>query len=159
MGYQLQAAIATEPVLRTLAGTVEDSCIVPLTPHLRLLPMTDALFDAVTVAGAAKLELFWKIPAGFDRALAACSAGGPVAYVEADYFGGTGTQSAQVWDGSQVVLGPLHLPAGKPIPAEGSPISRALRWLGVVEGEHFDEFDAAGLGRHRETSGWLPLTS
>jgi hypothetical protein len=23
---------------------------------------------------------------------------GPVAYVEADYFGGAGTQTAQVWD-------------------------------------------------------------
>jgi len=156
MGYQLQGAIATEHVLRKLAGTADDACIVPLTQHFCLLPMTDALHDAVTVAGAAELEVFWKAPAGFGRALAACSAGGPVTYVEADYFGGSGTQSAQVWDGGQVVLGPLHLATRKPIPAEGSPISRALRRLGVVKGEHFDEFDAAGLGRHRETGGWLP---
>ena len=159
MGYQLQGAIATEPVLRKLAGTVEEACIVPLAERLCLLPMTDALFDAVTVAGAAELDGFWKAPAGFGDILAACSAEGPVTYVEADYFGGSGTQSAQVWVGGQVVLGPLHLAAGKPIPAGGSPISRALRWLGVVKGEHFDEFDAAGLGRHRETDGWLPPTS
>ncbi|WP_290051899.1 hypothetical protein [Amycolatopsis solani] len=159
MGYQLQGAIATEPVLRKLAGTAEDACLVPLTQHLCLLPITDALFDAVTVAGAAKLDVFWKAPAGFGRALAACSTGGPVTYVEADYFGGSGTQSAQVWDGGQVVLGPLHLATGKPIPAEGSPISRALRWHGVVKGEHFDEFDAVGLGRHRETGDWLPPMS
>ncbi|EOD66602.1 hypothetical protein [Amycolatopsis vancoresmycina] len=159
MGYQLQGAIAAEPVLRELAGTAEYARIVPLTRHLCLLPMTDALFDEITVAGAAELDVFWKAPAGFGRALAACSAGGPVAYVEADYFGGSGTQAAQLWDGGQVVLGPLHLAEGKPIPAEGSPISRALRWLGVVKGEHFDEFDAAGLGRHRETAGWLRPTS
>ncbi|MBE1498163.1 hypothetical protein H4696_005263 [Amycolatopsis lexingtonensis] len=158
MGYQLQGVIATRPVLRSLAGTVEEACIVPLAGHLCLLPMTDALFDAVTVAGAAGLDGFWKAPAGFGDALAACSVGGPVTYVEADYFGGRGTQSAQVWDGGRVVLGLLHLAEGEPTPAGGSPISRALRRLGVAKGEHFDEFDAVGLGRHRETGGWLPST-
>ncbi|MFF1615049.1 hypothetical protein ACFVYA_45435 [Amycolatopsis sp. NPDC058278] len=121
--------------------------------------MTDALFDTVTIAGAPELDGFRKAPAGFGHALAAGSADGPVAYVEADYFGGSGTQSAQVWAGGQVVLGPLRLAVGEPIPAEGSPISRALRRLGVVKGEHFDEFDAVGLGRHRETDDWLPPTS
>ncbi|MFJ9787501.1 hypothetical protein ACIRSS_48550 [Amycolatopsis sp. NPDC101161] len=159
MGYQLQAVVAAEPVLRKLAGTVDVACIVPLAQHLCLLPMTDALFDAVTVAGAAKLEGFWKAPAGFGHALAACSADGPISYVEADYFGGIGAQSAQVWKNGQVVLGPLHLPEGKPMPAEGSPISRALRRLGAVKGKHLDEFDAVGLGRHRETDDWLPPTS
>ncbi|WIX93204.1 hypothetical protein [Amycolatopsis sp. DG1A-15b] len=159
MGYQLQGAIATEPVLRKLAGTVEEACPVPLAEHLCLLPMTDALFDAVTIAGAAELDGFRKAPAGFGHALATGSADGPVTYVEAGYFGGSGTQSAQVWAGGQVVLGPLRLAVGEPIPAEGSPISRALRWLGVVKGEHFDEFDAVGLGRHRETGDWLPPTS
>ncbi|WP_410566163.1 hypothetical protein [Amycolatopsis sp. cmx-4-61] len=107
MGYQLQGAIAIETALRELAGTAEDACIVPLTQHLCLLPMTDALFDAVTVAGAAKLDGFRKAPAGFGHASAACSTSGPAAYVEADYFVGTGTQSAQVWGGGQIVLGPL----------------------------------------------------
>jgi hypothetical protein len=159
MGYQLQGAISTEPVLWTLAGALENARIVPLGQHLFFLPMTDALFEAVTVAGPAGLDGFWRAPVGFGLALAACSAGGPITYVEADYFGGTGTQSAQVWDRGQVVLGPLQLAEGKPTPAEGSPISRALRRLGVVKGEHFDEFDAVGLGRHRETEDWLPPTS
>ena len=117
MGYQLQGAISTEDVLRKLAGTAQDAHVVTLTQHLCLLPMTDALFDAVTVAGAAKLDAFWKAPAGLGRALAACSAGGPVTDCEADCFGGSGTQSAQVQEGGQGVLGPLYLAAGKPIPA------------------------------------------
>ncbi|WP_424185371.1 hypothetical protein ACOBQX_26230 [Actinokineospora sp. G85] len=117
--------------------------------------MTDAFFDAVSVTGAAG---FWTAPAGFDDALAACSTTGPVAYVEAEFFGGPGTQSAQVWDGGKVVLGPLHLAEGEPSPAEGSPISQALRRLGVTKGDHFDEFDAVGLGRHRDTEDWLPHT-
>jgi hypothetical protein len=157
--YRLQAVIATEPVLRDFIGSVKDARVVPLGQHLSLLPMTDVLFDAVTVAGAPELDGFWKAPAGLGRALAACSARGPVAYVEAEYFGGVGTQSAQVWDGRKVVLGPVRLAEGQSDPAGGSPISQALRRLGVAKGDHFDEFDAVGLGRHRDTDDWLSSMS
>jgi hypothetical protein len=153
--YRLQAVIATEHLLRDLAGAVEEARIVALGQHLFLLPMTDAL----TVAGAPQLDGFWKASEGFGRALAACSASGPVAFVEAEYFGGTGEQSAMVWDAGQVVLGHLHLAAGASIPAVGTPISQALRRLGVITGEHQDEFDAVGLGRHRDTEDWLASTS
>jgi len=159
MGYCLQAVIADEPVLRELAGSIEEAHIVPLGKHLSLLPMTDALFDVVTIAGAPELDGFWEAPAGFGSALAACSVNGPVAYVEAEFFGGAGTQCAQVWDGGKVVLGPLHLAEGEPSPAAGSPISQALRQLGTDRGNHFDEFDAVGLGRHRDTQDWRPATS
>jgi hypothetical protein len=157
--YRLQAVIAAEQVLRDLAGAFEDAHIVSLGQCLSLLPMTDALFDAVTVAGTPRLDGFWKAPAGFGRTLAACSVNGPVAYVEAEYFGGTGEQSAMVWDAGQVVLAHLHLAEKAPIPAVGTPISQALRRLGVAKGDHHDEFDAVGLGRHRDTEDWLASTN
>lgn len=130
--YCLETVIAEDEVLRRLAGDVVDARIVPLHGSLAMLPMTDEYFDAVTVRGAAGLEGFWKLPAGFGGALAACSELGPVAYVEAD-----------------------HLAVGERPPAAGSPISQALRALGVRRGSHLDEFDAAGLGRHRRTEDWL----
>lgn len=154
--YCLQAVIATESVLRELAGSTAEARIVPLGQHLWLLPMTDALFDAVTVAGGPELDGFWKAPAGFDRLLSACSKAGPVAYVEADYFGGVGTQNALVWDEGKIVLGPLRLAPGDPSPTTGTPISQALRRLGAAKGDHVDEFSAVGLGRHRYTDDWLP---
>ncbi|MFC7613506.1 hypothetical protein ACFQV2_07705 [Actinokineospora soli] len=92
---------------------------------------------------------FWKAPGGFGEALAACSALGPVAYVEAEYFGGHGSQAAQVWDGGEAVLGP------DVDPSAGTPISQALRRLGVARGPDGDEFDAVGLGRHRDPEDWL----
>jgi hypothetical protein len=155
MGYYLQAVVATHPVLSTLAGAIKEAHIVPLGQQLSLLPMTDALFDAVTIANAPQPNGFWKMPAGFDHALAACSTTGPIAYLEADYFGGTGSQNAQVWDSGHSVLGPLHLAENQPIPADSGPISQALRRLGVDKGHHHDEFDAVGLGRHRDTDDWL----
>ncbi len=97
---------------------------MPLGQQLSLLPITDALSDAV-------------------------------AYLEAEYFGGASSETAQVWDGGHVVLGPLHLAENEPPPADGSPISQALRRLGVDKRDHHDEFDAVGLGRFRETDDWL----
>lgn len=153
--YCLESVIAADDVLRRLAGAVEDARIVPLHGRLSMLPMTDDYFDAVSVPGAAKLPGFWKVPAGFGSLLTACSELGPVAYVEADYFGGAGSQSAQVWHRGTVILGPLRVAVGERPPSAGSPLSQALRALGVHRGRHLDEFDAAGLGRHRHTEEWL----
>ncbi len=86
--------------------------------------------------------------------LAARSAHGPLAYVEADFFGGTGSQYTQVWDGGKSALGPLLMNEADEPPPDGSPISRALRHLGVVAAGS-DEFDAVGLGRQRETEDWV----
>ncbi|WP_162908413.1 hypothetical protein [Allorhizocola rhizosphaerae] len=80
-----------------------------------------------------------------------------MAYVELDYFGGVGSQFAAVWHGGILVLGPLVLTEDEPLPAPGwSPISQALRRLGVSVDGHYDEFDAIGLGRHRHVEDWLP---
>lgn len=152
MGFCLEAVIAEEAVLRPLA---EDAPVVPLHGPLSMLPMTDEYFDAVSVPDAPGVDGFWKMPAGFGSSLAACSERGPVAYVEADYFGGAGTQSAQVWHGGTVVLGPLRLAVGERPPSDGSPISQALRALGVRRGLRLDEFDAVRLGRYRWTEEWL----
>lgn len=153
--YCLQAVIAAEPVLRELVGSVQDAHVVPLGQHLSILPMANALFDAITVVGAPELDGFLKAPAGFGCALTACSSLGPVAYVEAEYFGGTGTQFVQVWDARKVVLSPMQLADRGPEQFGSSPISQALRRLGAVKGDHIDEFDAVGLGRHRDTNDWL----
>ncbi|MEU5257397.1 hypothetical protein [Amycolatopsis sp. NPDC021455] len=152
MGFCLEAVIAGEAVLRRLAGNIP---IVPLHGPLSMLPMTDEYFDAVSAPGAAELEGVWKAPVGFGDSLAACSELGPVAYVEADYSGGVGSQSAQVWHRGTVILGPLRIAVGERPPSGGSPISQALRALGVRRGRHLDEFDAVRLGRYRRTEEWL----
>ena len=89
--------------------------------------------------------------------LAAWSVVDPVAYVEAEYFGGIGSQFVAVWQGGTLVLGPLVLTEDEPWPAPGwSPISQALRHLGVSVDGHYDEFDAIDLGRHRHVEDWVP---
>ena len=124
--YRLQAVIAG-------AGVLVSDRVVPLAQDLVLLPLS-AVPDS--------------------EQLVEWSRRGPVAFVDAEFFGGTGSQRAQVWEQGRSVLGPLVREEDDPAP-DVSPISRALRRLGVVKGEHRDEFDAVGLGRHRDTEDWV----
>ncbi|SBT90344.1 hypothetical protein GA0115233_101781 [Streptomyces sp. DI166] len=156
MAYVLQAVIAADRVLRTAARDLPAARPAPLAQGLSLMPLTDALRDALAGGDNAGTEGFWRLPAGLAGAASAWSATGPVAYVEAEYFGGTGEQHAVVWDRGALALGPLHVEEGQSTPAVGSPISQALRRLGVVVGGgDEDEFAAVGLGRRRSTSAWL----
>ena len=155
VSYQLEAVIAAADLLRQVARGHADMHVVDLEQGLALMPMTDALFDRVTVANDQKLG-FFGLPGGFVNMLAAWSGAGPIAYVEVEFFGGIGSQGAAVWNGGGLVLGPVHKAEEDPFPADGSPVSQALRRMGVVKhrGQH-DEFEAVGLGRHRDHDGWL----
>ncbi|MFE7077240.1 hypothetical protein ACFU96_44860 [Streptomyces sp. NPDC057620] len=155
MGYDLQAVIAEGEALRGVARDLPAARLAPIGQGLSLMPMTDALFDSAAGGSGVSALGFWRLPGGFEKTLAAWSTGGPVAYVEAEYFGGVGEQQAAVWDGGIIVLGPLHVEEGQPFPSAGSPISQALRRLGVVARSGEDEFSTAGLNRHRHGEAWI----
>ncbi|MFI5525724.1 hypothetical protein [Streptomyces platensis] len=157
MAYELQAVIAGDELLRAASREVPGSQVVPLGQGLSLIPMTDELFDAVTDDIDRGDLGFWRLPAGFDTLLARWSAAGPIAYVEAEYFGGVGEQRAAVWADGALALGPLDEPTKKQFSQAVSPISQALRRLGARRslGEGEDEFAAVGLDRHRNNDDWI----
>ncbi|MBL7258952.1 hypothetical protein [Paractinoplanes lichenicola] len=143
MAYVLRAVIAPGRALQQRGHGV----VVDLEQGFALMPMTSA-----QQADEPYGEF---LPRGFEATLAEWSAEDPIAYVEAEYWAGTGLQYATVWHRGEVVFGPLFKDEDEPLPAEGSPISQALRRLGVSALGHYDEFDAAGLGRHRGTEDWI----
>ncbi|MEV0638964.1 hypothetical protein AB0I77_29270 [Streptomyces sp. NPDC050619] len=145
MSYELRAIIADSALLRVATREISAAGFAPLHGNLSLLPVTGDFFDAVTDGSSNRPLNFWGMPSGFDRRLALWSSTRPVAYVEAEYFGGTGEQQAAVWNSGTLTLGPLHLPEGSALPAGGGPISQALRYLGVRRAGAYDEFEAAGL--------------
>ncbi|WP_327677993.1 hypothetical protein [Kitasatospora sp. NBC_00458] len=160
MSYELQALIGPAELVAVAAAEVPAARPRPLAQGLALIPATPAFLAALrfgdddpAATGAAGFA--W-IPDGLERRLAAWSKAGPIACVEADFFGGTGTQRAAVWADGRLDLGPVAAGEFEPSPPEGSPISRALRRLGAsAEGTaHRDEFDAVGLGAHRSTAAW-----
>ncbi|MFE3877219.1 hypothetical protein ACFXPX_22865 [Kitasatospora sp. NPDC059146] len=164
MSYELQALIGMLELLTVAAAEVPAARVVPLAQGLALIPVTPAVLSALqgdaavsrSVGGAGSGGAgFGGYSDGFELRLAAWSKAGPIVRVEAEYFGGGGTQRAVGWFDGRVVLGPLASGEFEPAPAEGTPISRALRWLGgSVAPGRADEFDSVGLGAHRSTAGW-----
>ena len=124
---------------------------VPPGQGLAPIPVTGGLFDSVTDGDVPHPLGFRWLPGGFEHRLTARSAAGPVAFVKAEYFGGAGEQRAAVWADGDLVLGPRWVAVGQRCPAAGSPVSQALRQLGVVARGGEDEFAAVGLGRHRHS--------
>jgi hypothetical protein len=70
----------------------------------------------------------------------------PVAYVEAEFFGGSGAQAHALISQSGACLG---------VNVSNDAINYALAWLGVQPRDGKDRFDTVGLGQHRETDDWL----
>ena len=158
MSFVLEAVVGREPALRSLAAGHPRAVVVPLAFDLALIPITRevAASLAETYAGGlpSRQPDLDRLPDGVKAELARRSADGPIGYLEAEFFGGTGTQWAALWSGDSMVVGPLRVDEDEHFPAEGSPISQVLAALGVVRGDHNDEFDAADLLRHRHTDDW-----
>lgn len=159
MPCALEALLAPSPVLAQLAARAPSLAAVPLGPSVSLVPLTDELFDELAEdSGATHEEAFAKFPPGLDRVLAELSRIAPVAYVEANYFGGMGSQAAAVWQGGALRYGPERIDDDvvEPRPISERPVNRALRRLGVrVDPEALDEWDTVRLGRHTDSEDWL----
>ncbi|MFF5157945.1 hypothetical protein ACFY3N_17130 [Streptomyces sp. NPDC000348] len=155
MGYEVQAVIAGDELLRAASRGVPGARVAPLRQGLSLMPITDDVFDAGTDGSIARDLGFRRLPGGFDRLLAQWSAAGPVAYAETGYFGGVGEQRAAVRGDGALAVGPLNAPAKKWFSRAVSPIPQALRQLGVRSSLGEDEFEAVGLDRRRNSDDWI----
>ena len=144
MGYYLQALIGHHGALHRHSKEFRSCRIVSLRADIAMIPLTDEFLEEIGDDDIA--ENFDKLSHPLEAWTLQISQDSPVACVEAEYFGGTGNQSAVVWNHGLRVLGPIHAPDA---------INQALRLLGINAGSARDEFDAIGLGRHRDTVSWL----
>src|SRR4051812_47099825 len=144
MGYDIQAIISTQSVLEAHSADYSSAVVAPLGSGFALIPITDKLLDEVGASGES--GQFYKLTPAIADWLHAISASAPAAYVEADFFGGVGGQSATVCAHGDQLLAPIH---------ETRAINIALRLLGISRGTSHDEFEALGLPRHRHTDDWL----
>jgi len=145
MSYTLQAIVGARELLEDArehglaAVELSDTLVmVPLTDEVRRrfgipeYPLTDEDKEPV-------------LPESLGSLCRTLSHRRVVAYLEAEIFGGVGMQ-AHVLFRDGVALSP-------PVVGIGA-INQALRHFDVRVGGHYDEFDAVGLGRHRDTDGW-----
>lgn len=129
---------------------ITDSRVITLEQGIRMLPVTAALYDGLVRQHVPDPTEDWAgfifFPAPLAAVLSRLSERGTIAYVEADFSGGTGTQCCVVWHDGDIKLGPLN---GKRV------INKALNRLGVRRQLFRDEFEAIGLNRHRSNEEWL----
>ena len=148
MAYQLQAFLGSREALQPLATAFRGARLVPLLVEpLVLAPFVQVLRTAVQSRGPDE-DPRWPFGSlareGARRVQDVCGAGA-LAYVEAEFFGGAGHQSAVGFLDGAVALGPV---------ASRDAINQALRFLGVLPAGKQDEFDTVGLFRHRSTDAW-----
>lgn len=151
MAYVLSGVVAAMPVAWQVARALAAG-FVELGQGFALIPLAGIHpDDVVAPAGTSG----WGELQRIVDATGEPSAAGPVAFVAADFFGGTGDQAAVVWHRGSVVLSPSsqRVDSATPITAE-SPINLALRRLGARRHGELDEFDSIGLGRHRHVEDW-----
>jgi hypothetical protein len=143
MSYVLQALVGKGETLQSHTSDFQHVHVVPLPQGLALIPIVDDLHEHFGEDGAR--EGFYRLSSDIEVWAQQMSASSPVAYIEAEFFGGDGSQSAVVWSGCSRAFGPVHA---------RDAIDQALHFLGVRVGDAHDEFAALHLGRHRDTNSW-----
>jgi len=144
VGYYLQAIVGRRELLARHLCDYAGARLVDLEQGLALIPMTDELFDEIG-SGVKKADIF-KYSEGVAKWLVQISSEGPVAYIEAEYFGGAGGQNAAFFQNHKETL----------FADNGSGnINAVLRLLGAEVGVEHDEFEAVGLPRHRDMDDWI----
>ncbi|WP_444949219.1 hypothetical protein [Micromonospora ureilytica] len=162
MAYQLSAVVADAELLReqtaeldhaVLGELRQDFALLPVTPQL-VIELTGSLPDFATDDRSATRPFGLVLSTALVEVLTRWSQSGPVAYLEAEFGGGVGYQSAAVWLGGALAWGPRfddELDASR----EQWPINGALSRLGVEPGTWIDRFAELGLHLERNTDGWL----
>ncbi|MEV0327484.1 hypothetical protein AB0H63_13705 [Micromonospora echinospora] len=162
MSYQLSAVVADVELLAEQTGELDHAVLAALRQDFALLPVTPQLVEELTgsLPDFAVEELGPQRPfrlvlsAALTEVFARWSRRGPVAYLEAEFSGGTGRQSAVVWLDGAVAWGP-GFDALLDRPRAEWPINTALVRIGAEPGRWIDPFAELGLHLEGSTDGWL----
>ena len=156
--HEVEALIAKEDRLAAEVRQFKSAVVCRLVQGFALLPVTNALASELAIdqmgTSAAPAKPIESMPDGLPTLAIAISHRTPVAYISTYYFGGVPGegQDALVWDKGRLAFSPATKGYDQIWP--NSPISQALRMIGIVAENAMDEFDTADLGRHRETHRW-----
>jgi hypothetical protein len=153
MGHSVQLIIGRGAAVQAFLRQWPGARAVDLRDGWQAIPVEEPLYAAIEAKapGAARPPELDVSPFGLDQALAgATEAGGGLAYVETEYFGGTGGQSAMAFVDGREAMAPQRARGG------GGTINQALRAIGVKRDAVNDEFDTIGLGERRAMEDYGP---
>lgn len=150
MAYVLSALLGDRAAMSRLAEHLIGCKVVDLPQGVTMIPFNDVARRAVGAKPPTRdADARWPFSDLAHEAaesLASVAGVGKIIYVEVDYFGNAGGQSAIGWQDGRCCFGPKHAP--------GDIVNQAARFLGVQAASGQDEFDTLGLGAHRKTEQW-----
>jgi len=151
MGHQINGLLATKEHLDRLAEQLGLSQSKRLRQDFGFLPLDDEDLDRIFVQPGSYHSEFIYLSAALVSLLLEHSTGKAIAYIETDYFGGMGDQSAVLARSGKLVFGPTRGPGS---------INRVLQIMGVAKFDpDLDEFDTIGLDQIRSNDAMdLPLS-
>jgi len=158
MGHNIRAFLGENDSINSLAKNWRSSP-VQLSQGLSMLLLTDKLFDDITesvnIHNTITIDGFTYLTSSIMFILEKYSQNGKLAYFETDYFGGTGTQSAVIFENGILLktyksdIDDIDTATPSPDRFLDKPINTVLRQFGVIRMAALDEFDTLGLGNYR----------
>jgi hypothetical protein len=149
MAYTLEAFVTKSSTADEAIKSFSSAVVVPLEQGVSLIPLTDTFtIELEAKYGPGPNFEFEDLPTLTGSAAKwaeQISHTGPVAFLEAEFFGGQGSQAAIGWQAGKIAFGPLQA---------GHAINQALHWLEITPAGQTDEFDTLRLGRYRSTEKW-----
>lgn len=164
MSHYIHCIIGKTEQIKTVANKFLNAKFANLRQEITLIPMNDELFDYITENSDFKKD---DIPTnnftysnsstfGF---LCEISNDIPIGYIETDYFGGTGTQAAVLFDKGEVhslyFTDDTLQSKSNTLPEQKRAINIILEKLGVTKQNYYDEFAAIGLSDFRNNGGMI----
>src|SRR5262245_50335609 len=150
MSHHIQGIVLRQTLLSAAKKLMPSGKGAALGQNFCFIPITDRVFDDLRRTYPELVDTengFERLSAPVEFVAKSLSRDEAVAYVETEYFGGTGVQAAIVWKAGEVVSSDKSADVG--------PINNALASLGADRRGHRDEFDALGLGQFRSNSAWF----
>ena len=161
MAHNLRALISSQDALIAIADKWILAEVEGLSQSFGLLKLSDALLDdineLVANVGTDPFPEFDYLSASLHEVLLAEAHHSPLVYLETDYFGGVGFQSAMIYQDHQVLQLPLKTSdiwhqkdyIYEQVPEGDRAINCVLKRIGVTCRSGQDEFDSLMLAKYR----------
>jgi hypothetical protein len=151
MGHYISGFIAQSEQLMAAAETLPHAQVCSLRLGFAFLPLTDAI--ASPDDPMSKYKQLIQLTQPMADWADAQSWRFPIAYIETEYFGGSGGQGAVLWRDGKIMFGPVR--TNDAVVLLDGAINIAVRQIGVERGQAIDEFAALGLDRYRDNGDWV----
>ncbi|WP_039938142.1 hypothetical protein [Leptospira terpstrae] len=149
MSYYIQAIISKSNHLEKLLTFFKNKTqIVPLIDGYSLVPITENVFNLLKedVDEIILIKDYSNLTVKLFSILMQYSKIDKIGYIEAEYFGGSGSQSAILFDDGVVIFESI---------SKQNSINKLLKKIGVKKKLFQDRFDYIGLNKFRKTEEWI----